>query len=195
MLERFRLAPFKRAVTSLALPERELIRRVVMEPLFWEWDASHAANQGYRGKSSHHAYDAERLRTELDYLAEVWYRRPQLDGVRWRHFQESVAALRSAGVQVVLLDPPTQPAFDAGIAHREMADADRLFHRRLAAYCRANAVPLLRYTARDLSPDDPDGIFVSLMHLNHRGASLLSHRVGRDLAEMLADGRLTLPRR
>lgn len=194
LIERCKLVAPKRAFLSLFIPEREWLRRNLVEPVLLNWDYDRAvAEQGYRGEWSEHEYPPDYLARELRNLDHAWYHEPIFDGARWRLFVDAVRTLRARGVQLVLLDPPIHPAFTNGVAGTAMGADDERFHQQLADFCREEGVPLLRYTARDLCADDPASSFVSLVHLNRTGAKRLSTLVGDELALMQARGLLHAP--
>jgi hypothetical protein len=197
--DRFRLASPKRAVASLFLPERELVRRTVVGPLLLRGDAqATVADQGYRGETSRHHYPPELLAREIAKLDLAWYNQPVLDGMRWRLFCDAVRTLRTLGAQVVLLDSPAHPGLVAATAGTPIADADHRFREQLRAFCRVESVPLLHFTAEQLCSDaagtsDPASSFVSLLHLNRIGAARLSARVSDAVVEMIDVGVLHRP--
>jgi len=181
-------------LTSLFMPEREWVRRRVMEPLLHDWDHQQAvAEQGYRGESSHHEYSPQHLAEELVGLNRVWFDRPKYDGVRWRLFVDGVQRLRELGAQLVILDPPAHPDFVDGIAGSPMGKTNDRFHAQLAEFCKRNGVPLVRFTAEGLDAADPTSSFVSLMHLNRTGANRLSGLVADELVALIDAGTLRVP--
>jgi len=194
--ERIALVSPKRALLATFLPEREFVRRRLLEPMLLGNEARlNVAEQGYRGEESRHVYPPEKLARELEGLDRAWYNGADFAGARWRLFCESVQAMVDDGAQVVLLDPPAHPDFVAGIAGTRMGSADRLFHRQLAEFCHVQGIPLLRYSAEDLCRgeacvSDPGSSFVSLMHLNRAGAGRVSALVGDALADLAGRGEL-----
>lgn len=197
--QRFRLVSARRAALSLFLPERELLRRQVLDPLLIGRNEAHVVEElGYRGEDSAHAYSPLQVDRELEKLDAAWYNRAVLDGVRWRLFRGGVRELCSRGVQVVLLDSPAHPAFEQAVGQAPFAADDAYFHEELREFSREAGVPLLRFNSADICADaeciaDPASSFVSLLHLNRRGAQRLSARVGDALAELIERDVLQLP--
>ncbi|HRX84650.1 MAG TPA: hypothetical protein P5572_06475 [Phycisphaerae bacterium] len=198
-LERLRLATPKRALTSLFLPERELLSRMLVEPFLLDTHKPMVVSeQGYRGQRTRRRYPPQLLEHDVNYLNESWFNDPQFQGVRWRLFRQSVQALRDAGAQVVLLDSPEHPQLVQAMRGTPMETQDEQFHKQLAQYCRDNHVPLLRYTAESLCADaacaaDPGSSFVSLVHVNRTGAERLTARVGEAVSNLIATGVLHRP--
>ena len=74
-----------------------------------------------------------------------------------------------------------------------MDTANTEFRRQLSDLCQRLNVPLLHYDADWANGCDPDTLFYDVLHLNRRGAAILSERVGRDINDLIRSGRLRLP--
>ena len=107
--------------------------------------------------------------------------------------EEDLHELVAAGVQVVMLDSPEHPAFRAYIADTSAGTANAKFHDQLRDLCASLDIPLLHYDATWCGARNPNTLFCDPLHLNRRGAAVLSERVGRDVKELLESGRLRSP--
>jgi len=82
--------------------------------------------------------------------------------------------LSELGVRVVLLDTPDHPSMLQRLSDTPEGDNYRLFRRTLTQVAGKLDLPLLRYRTEDLGAADPDELFNDGVHLNDRGAALLT---------------------
>ena len=192
-LDRLRLAPLKRALGCTFLPERELQRRLAA--CFRKPRLPAVAQRGFVGLTNDHRVDSTpgAVQDCVSRIDRGWFNQPVIDGVRWRQLEADLLSLIRAGAQVVVLDAPEHPAFLQCIAGTGNGVANTRFHEQLRVLCQRNDIPILRYRTEWHGHRDPDALYHDLLHLNRRGALLLSERVGRDLAVLLQNGRLRLP--
>lgn len=194
LADRLSVAPARRAIEATFLPERELLHRYVLEPLLLSVDTSQfEATRGYRGKDRTPAMTMDAVRAKLIGLERRWFNDAKIDGVRWRLFEQNVGELREAGVQLVIVDPPEHPLYLEALADSDLGSVNARFHEKLRTFCENERIPLLRYGASDICADDPASIFVSVLHLNRKGAQLMSQRAGDDLRAMVESGCLQWP--
>ncbi|MCP4590301.1 MAG: hypothetical protein GY842_06135 [bacterium] len=193
-VDRLRLVSLPRALQATFYPEREIYRRVLVRPELS--GCPDVPERGFYGVASDQCVTStpEEIAKSVDYLDRMWFNHAVLDGVRWRQLELDLGELGDLGVQVVVLDAPAHPAFGEAIAGTRMAVSDACFHRRLADLCNRFGVPLLHYDAQWCGQHDPDVLFYDILHLNRRGAELLSGRVGRDLRTLIDEGALHLPK-
>lgn len=219
--DRWRLSGWKAAWSSVFTPERSLVdgwvsvfagapRDVVGERGFRRLDAA------FDGGTSPARIEKEWLR-----IQRTWFLDPVIDGVRWRQTVKDIRSLHELGAQIVLIDAPFHPVLEQRLAGTPNGQLLRRFQENLDALAARLGIPVLRYTSADLEREnaragaslmtptlDRDGsssqslegpcpsavalLFYDLLHLNERGAVVLSHRVGEDLQALLAEGRVTL---
>lgn len=193
LVDRLRLATLPRALAAIFLPERELYRRLVIRPR--EPSPAAVPERGFVGIAEDRCIDStpEGLRPAITYVNRVWFNNAEIDGVRWRQLQADLHNLIDAGVQVVIMNSPDHPAYLQAIAGTSMDTANTEFRRQLSDLCQRLNVPLLHYDADWANGCDPDTLFYDVLHLNRRGAAILSERVGRDINDLIRSGRLRLP--
>ena len=126
-------------------------------------------------------------------IKEIWFNRPNIDGVRWAKFVRNMRFLREEGVQLVVVDQPVHPRFLREIANTPVASIERRFHEKLASLCAELSIPLLRYEVADLGNADLDAIFMDLTHFNEAGAAVMTDLVAADLSRLIAAGQVRLP--
>lgn len=194
VLDRFRLVPPGRALMATFLPEKACWR-LLTDKAFDR--ARPVPHRGFLGKpaSGSEGFSPEVVARQGIELKRCWFAKPRIQGIRWRQFQADLRSLRDGGVQVVILDSPVHPAFADSLADPALKEAHTRFHRQLAELCGQMKVPILQYTCDSFSGYHPDDLFFNLTHLNRRGATLLSEKVGRDLHGLLAQARLHAPDR
>ena len=193
LLNRLRLVGVKRALTATFLPERELVRRNLIEPLLLHWDFSEAiAAQGHRRKANCRADDRQRLDATVQYLRNMWFGDTKIDGIRWSLLRQGLESLRDAGVQVVVTCPPDDPDLTQAMAGTAMDAATSQFHSNLKSLCDELGFPFLIYTADVAAVDEPRRLFADFIHLNTTGAEWLTQRCASDLQKLLVDGNLNL---
>ena len=183
--DRLRLVPLKRVVQAAFLAERECAQRIAAwyhgrRPLT-------LSQRGFVSVAEDQRLDpaSEHMQRGLAYLKRYWYCAAALQGIRRRQLEADLRQLLHAGVQVVILDSPEHPAFARAIAGTEMGAANAAFHRQLAELCAELDIPILRYDDTWLAGRDPDALYCDPMHLNRRGAALLSERIAQDLIPLL----------
>jgi len=190
LVDRLRLAPLKRALSSTLLPERELKRRIAG----WFRRSSPRAvpEQGFMGLAGDRCVDVtpETVRDCIRRINRGWFNDPVIDGIRWRQLEADLRSLIQAGVQVVIFDAPEHPAFPQGTDGTDNGAANARFHEQLIGLCHRIDVPILCYGTDWFGDRDPDALYYDLLHLNRRGAALLSERVGQDLSILMQSGRL-----
>jgi hypothetical protein len=193
LTDRVRLGGIREAVQATFLPERELYRRLLGRALHEHVTA--VPGRGYLEVSASSCLDTSTgiAANALAYIDRVWFNSAVVDGVRWRLLQTDLQTLLDLGVQVVVLDVPEHPALARAFAGTPLAEPHAQFHGNLVTLCRQMGVPLLRYPTDWYGAQNPDLLYYDPMHLNRRGAELLSERIGVDLAALLHDGTLRLP--
>ena len=193
LTDRLRLASLPRALGVIFLPERELYRRLIVRPR--EPGPAAVPERGFVGIAEDRCITLtpEGLRPAMTYVDQVWFNEAEIDGVRWRQLQADLHSLVGAGVQVVVLDSTAHPAFLQAIAGTSVDTTNVRFHGKLRALCERMNIPLLRYGINWAGGADPDTLFYDVLHLNRRGAALLSKLVGRDLNALIRCGTLRLP--
>ncbi|MBI4718985.1 MAG: hypothetical protein HY763_14355 [Planctomycetes bacterium] len=192
IVERFRLAPPRRALEACFLPERTLWRR------WWrsvaERATRNAVDGGYLELSSGPAPAAapETLGRQVEELERHWYAEGPQDGVRGALLERDLRGLLETGAQVVLFDPPLHPAFETAMAGTRATAEQERFVGRLVEVSRSLNIPLCRVELDELG-DDPASLFHDLTHLNGRGATRLSERLAERLKELTRAGAIRLP--
>ena len=129
----------------------------------------------------------------IERVKEIWFSRPNIDGVRWSKLVLDMRTLRDEGIQLVIVDQPYHPRLLREIANTPAAPIERRFHEKLAGLCAELRIPLLRYEAADLGDVDLDAIFMDLTHFNEAGAAVMTDLVAGDLSRLIAAGQVRLP--
>jgi hypothetical protein len=116
-----------------------------------------------------------------------WYRSIDLQGARWRIFQEALGRLAATGLRVFVVQPPVSPAWRVYTLGTFVDDAEREYVRMLrAAVAGYSNVTVLDYYSTP-EPALDDVTFYDVQHLNRTGAVLFTER-------LLLDMRLESPR-
>lgn len=197
--DRVRLVSWRRAVASCVLPEKTLYHRLTGWPRPSKFTTSQGIFPTYasvdeRGYHRNPTLPARLLDNTCRSHHRIWYRDADIDGIRWRQLEADVHELLASGVQAVLLHPPLHPAFEACIESDPVSAAvTARYHRKLDALCHRAGIPLLRYGNEILVGADPGVYYDDPLHLNRRGAEILSLHVGRDLAGLVESGVLKRP--
>ena len=192
--DRFRTMSAKEAVQSTFAPERLLIRQIRdylnRDNLGYIW-----GDRGYRVLDGVPWEGASRgfPRTIGRLARRGWFKLSEPGALPWKQLRADLRSLHDAGVQLVVLDAPEHPAFLDALADTPQGNAYARFRRLLATLCQVESIPLLRYTAQDLGPGNPDDLFWDGVHLNRLGAQALSELVGRDLQKLIERDMLHLP--
>jgi lysophospholipase L1-like esterase len=198
LVDRLRLVSVRRALTATFLPEKTLYHRLTG----WPAPGKHTASQGIfpaypaiedRGFHSNPTLPPELLDHTCRSHHRIWYKDADIDGIRWRQFEANVRELLDAGVQVVVLNPPLHPSFEQVIlADPVSAEATTRYERKLRDFCDRVGVPLLSYDNDVLAGAASGDYYDDPLHLNRKGAAVLSRRIGRDVAALIAAGRLDI---
>jgi hypothetical protein len=125
--------------------------------------------------------------------AHPWYRKVDLDGARWRIFQDALDRLAAAGFRIYILDPPVSPAWRAYTAGTFVDAAEREFAAMLLSVTQkyTNVSVLDFYSVPDQRLSDEQ--FADIQHLNRAGAELftglLMDRIGDGITAARLDAR------
>jgi hypothetical protein len=178
--DRCSLAGPTETLRGVFTPERRLFERLKSS---WRGGPSVVPEFGFDGRRGIRPqnFPADAVKRQVRLLEKEWYAGSNLDGVRWRALERDVEMLLDLGARVVLVDPPQHPLWTRRIQGTPLGDVDNRFHLQLVHLAERLGIPLLRYGEAFLNPHDADEIFFDLMHLNRRGAILLSAAVGKDL--------------
>ena len=131
---------------------------------------------------------------KMQWVWDNWFAEPNLDGIRWDKLVADINDLQALGAQVVIVDMPVHPMVCRELAKHRFDQVFKRFHAKLDQFCDQARIPLLRYEIADSEPAHPDAIFMDLTHLNEAGAAIVTDRMAGDLARLIADGRIQLPR-
>lgn len=196
MAERVRSLSIKDAIVATATPERLLVKqledRFGATELDWPWSTG-----GFRPlvqKPEDSATDG--FQRTIDRLRR-WrcFAVGDEDATPWQQLRADLRQFQSLGVQVVLLDAPDHPAMLQRLANTPDGRNYQRFREILIHTARNLRIPLLSYDASDLGNQSPDDLFHDGVHLNAKGAELLTQRVARDLIRLCDQNVLHLPSR
>ena len=192
LFDRLRLVSPKQALAATFIPERRLLQRIQNGFLP---SVPMVQNRGFLGNPTRASENflSDVVKRQLSLLDVTWYRGPELDGIRWRQLEKNMTDLLEAGAQVVLFDGPRHPLLLERIADTPAGRADTLFQVRLADLAGRLDVPLLHYDADWHAGFEPNEVFFDVLHVNRKGAALLSQRVGWDLHCLIERGELRAP--
>ena len=191
--ERFHLVSPSRAFATSFMPELTLVRSIVGDGVRLPDTMNTYRGFGTLHESTINHLSPIQLNAKCRIFRDGWFRNPRIDGVTWRSFEQSVDALRRAGVQVVLVDLPLHEVFESWLAKTPEAEALHRFHTKQAAYCADRGIPLLRYTFNEITQGATGPAFRDFCHLTNVGATRLSQKIAADLQRLMQQGRIHVP--
>ncbi|MHC4441290.1 MAG: hypothetical protein ACYTA5_01730 [Planctomycetota bacterium] len=191
--DRLQIVPLRQAITSEFLPEIQLYRQI--NDYFHPPTPSRKImpTQGFFNQYSNHInLSPSHMNRVIEHGRKYWFSNPRIDGVRWQKLKKDLLSLRNLGIQPVILDTAEHPAFLAEIANTPMGQLNQQFHTQLSNLCQKMNIPLLRYQADVFAGHDVNELFYDILHVNCKGAEILSEIVARDIQRLIDTGRLSI---
>jgi hypothetical protein len=132
----------------------------------------HFAEDGFMGIEG--TFDASGMQAHPENIKHPWYANLKLEGCKWRVFQAALRKIAGSGVQVLLYNGPSSPAWRQ-LSHNTFMDAAEEQYSRMLEH-EAAQYPNVHFMDfhGGWIDDFPDALFYDTAHLNRTGAAKLT---------------------